>query len=417
MTTGGKGIPRLQELTYLEVAATAAAEEVPFEGIRRRLVDHMVRVSEANPGTGNTALYTPAIENPKRYVRNVSESLKELMRLGLVHQANLPATASSAHAFRDMRYALTDAGAEWVGLLRDRPAAAYDHLMNLLAKAHPQFVGFLRVVQRGFAVPSARWTDVQGNPTRERYVNHLARVTADSIESQELGWRASEAEIRDALISYSSEITARAEARERPDPFARNQDFVGTCEEALVKFAFTRAGEAIDYISHEVLRRWTRTLALANFSYHVPGPGMLRFWPTAEMEIGDGGISAARHVGREWRERAIGCLGEAYERSRTTDGRPSLWVPIYRLRAAVCSRIQLVDREFDLAIREFLAGDIGQDLPYRVNVDPAMYGSVPPSERPLIVQTKAGARTYHSISVVPRRPATSTSTTTERSAR
>jgi hypothetical protein len=416
VTTGGKGIPRLQELTYLEVAAIAVDEEVPFEGIRRRLVDHMVRVSEANPGTGNTALYTPAIENPKRYVRNVSESLKELMRLGLVHQANLPATASSAHVFRDMRYALTESGKEWSELLRTRPAAAYDHLTDLLAQAHPQFVGFLRLVSRGFAVPTARWTDPRGTPSRHRYVEHLARATAELLDAHNLGWRANEGQIRNALDAYTSDIAARAEARGRSDPFLRNQDFVGSCEEALVKFAFTSAGEPIDYISHEILRRWMRTLALASFSYHVPGPSMLRFWPTAELEISDAAIAAVRHVGPEWRERALGNLGEAYERCRVVDGQPSLWVPIYRLRAAVCSRIELVDREFDHAVRAFLAGELGQDLPFRVNVDPALYGNVPPSERPLIVQTKAGARTYHSISVVPRRPAPIAPESRERSA-
>ena len=35
MTTGGSGIPRLQELSYLEVTAGAVLDEVPFEAIRR----------------------------------------------------------------------------------------------------------------------------------------------------------------------------------------------------------------------------------------------------------------------------------------------------------------------------------------------------------------------------------------------
>jgi hypothetical protein len=403
MTTGGRGIPRLQELSYLEVAATAVFDEVPFEGIRRLMVDHMIQLGLANPGTGNIAAYKPAIDNPKRYVRNVSEALKELMRLGLVVRDNLPATASSAAAFRDVQYQLTEDGRAWVERMQSDRAGAYDRLMNMLALAHPQFVGYLKIVANGFAVPTARWTEVQGNPTRDRYITHLSRKAAALLDSGELGWTATEQEIEGVLRTYTGEISARAEARERPDPFARNQDFVGACEEALVKYAFQRAGTPIDYISHEILRRWTKTLGLANFSYHVPGTSLLRFWATADLELADGDIKADRRVGPEWRHRVLAGLGEGFERTKAETGGRSLWVPIYKLRAAVCSKLRISDREFDTALLEMLAGVTGRDLPYRINPDPAMYGSVPPSARPLIAPTRSGSSTYHSISLVPRR--------------
>lgn len=414
MTTGGRGIPRLQELSYLEVAATAVFDEVPFEGIRRLMVDHMIQLGLTNPGTGNVAAYKPAIDNPKRYVRNVSEALKELMRLGLVVRDNLPATASSAAAFRDVHYQLTDDGRAWVESMQADRAGAYDRLMNLLALAHPQFVGYLKIVSNGFAVPTARWTEVPGNPTRDRYITHLSRKAAALLDSGELGWTATEPEIDGVLRTYTGEISARAEARERPDPFARNQDFVGACEEALVKYAFQRAGTPIDYISHEILRRWTKTLGLANFSYHVPGPSLLRFWSTADLDLSDGEIRADRRVGPEWRHRVLASLGEGYERTKAESGGRSLWVPIYKLRAAVCSKLRISDREFDTALLEMLAGETGQDLPYRINPDPAMYGSVPPSARPLIAPTRSGSRTYHSISLVPRRDSKPGITTPER---
>lgn len=414
MTTGGRGIPRLQELSYLEVAATAVSEEVPFEGIRRRMVDHMIKLGMENPGTGNIAAYKPAIDNPKRYVRNVSEALKELMRLGLVVQANLPATASSAAAFREVQYELTEDGRAWVDRMPNDRAGAYDRLMNLLALTHPQFVGYLKIVADGFAVPTARWTEVDGNPNRERYVSHLADKAATLLETGDLGWTATRDEIADVLRTYTGEISARAEARERPDPFARNQDFVGTCEEALVKYAFQRAGTPIDYISHEILRRWTRTLGVANFSYHVPGPSLLRFWATADLELADSEIKANRRVGPDWRRRVLTGLGEGYERTKAESGGQSLWVPIYKLRAAVCSKLRISDREFDTALLELLAGETGQDLPYRINPDPAMYGSVPPSARPLIAPTRSGSRTYHSIGLVPRRAVKSETPNPER---
>src|ERR1035438_8890437 len=108
MTTGGSGIPRLQELSYLEVAAQGVVDGCTFEEIRRRLVDHMAALGEMSTGTGNTALHENASVNPKRYVSNVTEALKELMKLGLLERAILPSSATSAYAHRLARYQLTD---------------------------------------------------------------------------------------------------------------------------------------------------------------------------------------------------------------------------------------------------------------------------------------------------------------------
>ena len=66
----------------------------------------------------------------------------------------------------------------------------------------------------------------------------------------------------------------------RPNPYPRHRDFIGACEEALVSFAFRRAGLPLDYISHEILRRWTKDLGVANFSYHVPAAPALRRPPS-----------------------------------------------------------------------------------------------------------------------------------------
>ena len=182
MTTGGTGIPRLQELSYLEVAAAAIADRCTFEEIRRRLVDHMTALGEASPGTGNTALSHAAVDNPKRYVRNVTEALKELMKLGLLERASLPSSATSAYAHRLARYQLTDEGESWVGALVSDRREAYDQLTVRLMETHPQFGGFLESVgamgsdsgRDSFVIPLLRWGDVAEPRTRERYVGALA---------------------------------------------------------------------------------------------------------------------------------------------------------------------------------------------------------------------------------------------------
>jgi hypothetical protein len=106
------------------------------------------------------------------------------------------------------------------------------------------------------------------------------------------GWTARRSRSPDAIRSYLDDRYKAAEKRKTGEPYARNRDFVGACEEALVSFAFTQAGVKLDYISLEILRRWTRFLGVANFSYYVPGPSALRLWSTADLDLDAEGSSA-----------------------------------------------------------------------------------------------------------------------------
>jgi hypothetical protein len=410
MTTGGSGIPRLQELSYLEVAAKGVAADCTFEEIRRRLVDHMAALGEMSTGTGNTALHQNAAVNPKRYVRNVTEALKELMKLGFMQPAILPSSASSAHAHRLSRYQLTSDGATWVVTLDRSRSDGYTELAERLLGIHPQFAGFLKTVgalasdqpRDAFVIPLIRWGDVAQPRTRERYIAALAKWAADGVTSVDCGWSAAEDQIAAFVSGYVADIAERAAGRERPDPFARNQAFVTACEEAMVKFAFGRAGTPLDYISMEILRRWTRTLAVVNFSYHAPGPQALRLWPTATVAFENGRLAVQRRVGSPWRDAVPEALRGAFDRLRRSDPTGSLWVPIYRIRAAVCWELRTPDSEFDAAVLELLQGERGADLPFRVNLDQSSYGSVPPSERALVVNTRNGPRIFKSLSLVAR---------------
>lgn len=416
MTTGGAGIPRLQEVSYLEVAAQAVHDECTFEDIRQRLVAHMTAAGTLAQGSGNTAVRRNASADPTRYVHNVTEALKELMKLGLLEKAILPSTAGSAYGHRLARYRLTDAGESWVSTLAGSRREGYDQLTQLLLETHPQFRGFLTAVGaiggddgRSFIIPLSRWGDVPEPRTRPRYVAHLAEHAARGVSSIDCGWRASKAKIADFVTEYVDGIAERAAGRGKRDPFARNQAVVTSCEEAMVKFAFGRAGMHVDSISVEILRRWTGTLALANFSYHAPGPQALRFWPTAAVEMREGRVSdVRRRVGEQWRARVPAALRIAFDRMRRNDPTGSLWVPIHRIRAAVCWELRMSDAEFDAAVYEMLRGERGSDLPYRVNLDPSSYGSLPPSERPLIITTRNGPRVFKSLSLVARAAATAT---------
>ena len=403
---GGRSIPRLQELSFLEVAARGVSAGSTFEEIRRQLVAHMIELRRNQPGTGNTATFQLAQQDPKRYVSNATESLKELMRLGLVVPATLPSSARAARGYKNSTFALTEPGQGWARILEADLRHAYDELLRMLWRTHPQFEGFLRTISvnpAGLVVPLAQWGQLPLPRTHERYIEFLTERVAAAVETEGLGWSATAGEVRTEITSYIEGIRQSAQDRNRPDPHLRNQGFVRDCEEALVKFAFRQTGLSLDYISQEILRRWTKVLGVASFSYHVPGSSALRMWPTATFDVRGDLIHIRRRTGTKQVARVVATLREAYEEVRKDNPSRSLWVPIYRVRAAACYRLLIPDTVFDRALIRLLRNDPDLDVPFGVNIDPAQYGNVPPTELPLQVETSRGVRNYYSMSLVPRR--------------
>ena len=271
---GGARIPRLQELSFLAVAMRGVADGVGFEQIRRNLIDHMIGMRLNSDATGNTAPFRTAKNDPGRYVSNVSEALKELMRLGLVEKAMVPSSARAARNYATTTFAPTSEGVVWAQLLQDDLKSAYDHLLHLLWNTHPQFAAFLKAINgQGLVIPILPWSRVPEPLTRDRYLRFLPRWVSESLGAEPSGWTASESEIGESVGQYLKDRYENARGRGRDEPYPKNRDFVSACEEALVKFAFAQRGIAIDYISHQIVRRWTKELGVANYSYHVPRSG------------------------------------------------------------------------------------------------------------------------------------------------
>ena len=400
----GARIPRLQELSFLTAAMRGVAEGVGFEQIRRNLIDHMIGMRLNSDATGNTAPFRIAKDDPGRYVSNVSEALKELMRLGLVVKATVPSSARAARNYAATTFAPTSEGVAWAQLLQDDLRSAYDHLLHLLWNTHPQFAAFLKEIDgQGLVIPLLPWNQVPEPITRDRYLRLLPRWVSEHLEAAPSGWTASESEIGGSVGQYLTDRYEDARGRGRDEPYPKNRDFVSACEEALVKFAFARRGVAIDYISHQIVRRWTKELGVANYSYHVPGSNALRLWSTASIGESEGRVAAERRIGPAMIERAIDRLAASYEEVRRENQTRALWVPIYRVRASVCWTLRTQDAVFDRALLQVLTGDHQKDLPFGINVDMSQYGNVPPTELPLRLPTKRGMQTYYAMSLVPKR--------------
>jgi hypothetical protein len=406
--TAAPGIPRLQEIEFLPVAAAVVASGGTYDQVRKGLIDYMAAAREKLAPTGNHAAIRLARHDPQRYMHNATEALAELMRLGWVERAQLPTSRKVLALYQKRQFELTPAGEAWVAKLRDASTDAYEELLAALWLLHPKLAGFLRLLAHGtFTVPTANWGEVHpgrvGAEGRELYIRFLAARAANACTQADIGWHASEEEIAAAIQGYVGERVAAATRRQRPDPFPRSREFVGACEEALASFAFRRADVRIDYISHEIVRRWTKWFAVANFSYHVPLAPGLRLWATATLVEEDGAlVRVERRTVPGWGDRVIDELPAGYDLTRLRSPDHS-WVPIHQVRAAVCSKLGIGDRIFEIALNEFLAGERRPDAPFRVNLDPAGLGNTPPTEQPLRVRDRNGQeRVYRVMTIVPR---------------
>ena len=289
MSTGGRGIPRLQDLSYLEVAMGGLLGGATFEDVRRALVDRARDLDRETDfeGAFDDAKWEGRRRDPKEHVNNAVEVLKEAMRLGWVERRVLPSTPGSAYLHRNDVYQLLPPGRSWADLVvRDRPAA-YNALTGALISAHPQVGGFLKAIgarsesgSPSFTIPLLRW-DPARHLSEDLYLEHLVQVVAAAAEAGHAGWSADTASIEDGIRTYVKRIRARRAAREKTQT---RKEFLKTCEEATTKVAFAASGSPLDYISMELLRRWSRFLGVGNFSYYAPGPYALRLWGARARE-------------------------------------------------------------------------------------------------------------------------------------
>lgn len=405
MSVGGAGIPRLQDLSYVEVAVAQVAAGGTFEQVRRAIVGQAAEIARDsdNDGSFDEAKWDGMRTDGTKHVHNTVEVLKELMRLKWLDRKNLPSSPTSAYLHSNATFSLTSMGESWAKLCLEDRRAAYNRLLGSLLEAHPQFEGFLRVVgarpdSRGahLTVPLLRW-DGAVHKTDEGYLSALVDYASTAAATGTLSWAADRDTINKGIRSYVERISARGKARGKPQ--SRKQ-FVNTCDEAITKVAFAAAGCPLDYISMELLRRWTRFLGVANFSYYAPGPYALRLWATGTVKGRGLVTSIDRRVGLGVRRDALKGLLQIWQ-DRRGSAPSEMYVPIWELRAAVCWEHRITDDEFDRAIAEALNG-IHPDLGFKIHLDQAAVRATPGSTRPLVLPTDSGIRrVFNIVTIIP----------------
>jgi hypothetical protein len=324
--------------------------------------------------------------------------LKELMRLGWVERHILPSGPSSAYAHAEVTFTTTEAGRAWSELAQQDRRTAYNALLGALIDAHPQFEGFLRAVggrpdssSTSLTIPLLRPTRSE-HRTDEDYLAAFVDNACSAVGAGTLGWAAERQRIDTGVREYVGRIAARMKARKKP---VSRKLLAGICEEAITKVAFEATGTRLDYISMELLRRWSRTLGVATFSYYAPGPYALRLWATASVTGRGDSVSIQRRVGPQVRREALATLASQWQESRV-DTAAGMYLPVWQLRAAVCWRQRISDDEFDRAITELLNGQHA-DLHLNVHLDQASLGAAPGSTRPLVLPTSSGMRRVFNV--------------------
>lgn len=405
MSVGGSGIPRLQDISYIAVAVANVHAGSTFEQIRRALVVRAADLARDadTDGSFDEHKWEKVRLDTGKYVHNTVDVLKELMRLGWMERHILPSSPKSAYLHADTTFRLTQAGEAWGRLVANDERAAYNALAGTLLNAHPQFEGYLRVLG---ARPDSAWSHLTiplFKPARadqrggRAYLDAFIAFAADAVVSGSLGWTASPDEISASVRAYVERIQARATANKKS---FSGKDLANTCEEAITRLAFHSAGCHLDYISHELLRRWTRFLGLANFSYYAPGPPALRLWATSEVAGSGETVTITRRVGPDVRRRALQALWSIW-RDQRTEAAAGMYLPVWQLRAAVCWNQRISDSEFDRAVTEVLAGKHA-DLGLHIHIDQASLRATPASTKPLIIPTASGLRrVFNVISVSP----------------
>ncbi|MFF3762071.1 hypothetical protein [Streptomyces sp. NPDC002185] len=355
-------------------------------------------------GSFDPARWVAQRSNPSKYVHNTVDVLKELMRLGWMERHALPSSPRSAYAHAHVTFEATAAGRAWTELVERDPLAGYNALVGVLLDVHPQFEGFLRLVgarpdstTNHLTVPLLRYegsTHGDHDEFLHAFVNHVV----EAVRQGDLGWTAEPDTVRRALHGYVDAAVRRAETRAehlaRSEKPARQSSVLtrkrsaALCEEAAVRLAFTSAGCPMDYISHELLRRWCRFLGLANFSYYAPGPHALRLWATGTVCGRGSAVSFTRRVGPDFRNKALAALPRIWRDGLGRSG--VMYHPVWQVRAAVCWDQRISDDEFDAALATAYRGEV-PELGFGIHLDEASLVRIPASARPFSLK----GRVFH----------------------
>lgn len=392
MTNVRDTIPRVIHVPYFQETLDGIAAGESFDGLRlrlRQLSNELSRRAGNSPASSRVAdeftLWSPT-----------TDSIAELMRLGLVERHPLPSKRVHVDAHRETTYTLTPLGQEVIGRAGSGGTSLSGELTPLLIQQHPYLASLCRALsEQPLLVPEYTEEDLkefrQGEESPAvRLGADAARRMAEAMPGADLTAEAVTAQVRQAL-----------KKRFPPGSQPTAKDVLDTMNDALVVAALESRGLHFDAITFNVLTSWGRQLFIFDESRYVQGRPGRSVWATADVEAADDesysvtrrGLSAyggtvAEELGTSYRQ-----LAEAMSEERGGHVKYP-YIDIFRVRAFTAFRLGVSAALVDRVIAEAASGE--REVPYRVELQ--LGTSNWPSSEPAF---RLGSRRYYVMLIKP----------------
>jgi hypothetical protein len=369
-------IPRLYRLGDLEVSLIEISRGASFERIRQALIDFVRRTGE-----GRTSM-VPRLGDDYSFWSPAQETLSELMKLGLVDPAPLPASRQYVDSHRADTYQLTGKGMDGVTQLSGGDGAARARFLDMLTvslmEAHHGFASLLSAATRHpLCIPEYSIEKITaliegGRATGRLADDALARLTSHWPPGRE---KPSAKELA-AWIQKAVDRRFPKDRVRRPS----QKDIVDIVDDAVLGFASKAYDIHLDAISFNVCMSWAEQLAILEESRYVVGWPGRTVWATAEIQNGNVLRPSLGALG----DSVAGGLGDGFRMvaDSVSQARSSGSLPIYRVRAQAAFMARVNLRFVDIILRRILSGEL--KAPYEVQVALGR-GTPPPRSEPVFV--------------------------------
>lgn len=383
-------IPRVQHIAYFHAALTGIRNGLSYDQLRRNL-----RVRAAEHGGRITS---SRVEDAYTHWSPTTDSISELMRLGLVKPRTLPSKRTAVDLHRESKYELTDRGDAMLACVGEDFAAFRREITPILIRQHPHLAALCRTLSDGpLLIPE--YTEEGLKSFKSRSSSSWVRPLAEDAAKRLTDGMSQATVTEDRVCNHLRDWLSR---RFRPQSVPSNKEVLDTVLDAIVVASLDSRGLVFDATTFNVLSSWGRQLSVLNESRYVHGMAGRTVWSTASIELDDVEVEVRRRTLSEFRGEVVNALAASYRNladHRTLQlgsgagGYP--YLEIYAVRALTAFSVRVNDGIVDRVIAE-----IHQNIcsaPFRIELSLGSGSWAGPSESPF----KIGSRRYNVMLIKP----------------
>ncbi|MER9168526.1 hypothetical protein NKI12_14295 [Mesorhizobium australicum] len=394
---GTDTIPKLDQVNYLFETLGLISEQASFDDIRQELI-RMLPEARRERARARDAMFWS----------NVRDSLRELMKLGLVEKAALPSRTNQLDAHRSRKFLLTEAGAKFLELERRDAWEFRDRFAQAMLIAHPYLRELYRLLgSQELFFPRIQKSEIPGDVEAWRsgppaLLEGLTAFLGDAIQQvmdKELRITGLGDRMRPYLISAWKRLDTRQKAH------ALSQAVVKTFNDVAIRVLLQGYGQRMDYVTFRSAVGLLSDLSAIWNTRSLRDRRGWTIWATSAATIPNS--TANRSPGDEalqggvWFKRRAADHDAVREALMTNffslPGRRGGFALIHELRAQVCYRMKIHGHDFDSVLRRLHSQSL-VDESYAINLDRGGADELPPSEEPF----RIGGRAFYLITLLKR---------------